>query len=179
MTYPNQHAEHASSGTESDRHVVSVQFPFGQSPSLPPLRRQLPGFVRGVRRYYGTVRLPRPVHHRRTSLDFPMRPVALSAVGGPRLSRFSRKVFPCMRGVFDRAGFQSTLRWRRLGYGLPLLLTVSAPRSKFLSRLYAQPVRAPVNASRPPLWTAPHDSGPVWAANPSPYDSFIHNTLPV
>ena len=179
MTYPNQHAEHASSGTVSDRHVVSVQFPFGQSPSLPPFRRQLPGFVRGVRGYYGTVRLPRSVHHRRTSLDFPMRPVALSALGGPRLSRFSRKVFPCMRGVFDRAGFQSILRWRCPGCGLPHSSTASAPRSSSLSRLNTQPVRAPINASTPSLWTAPHDSGPVWVAKPSPYDSFIHNTLPV
>jgi hypothetical protein len=24
-----------------------------------------------------------------------------------------------------------------------------------------------------------HDSGPVWIANPSPYETFIHNTLPV
>jgi C1A family cysteine protease len=26
---------------------------------------------------------------------------------------------------------------------------------------------------------AVHDTGPVWVANPSPYDSFIHNTSPV
>jgi hypothetical protein len=24
-----------------------------------------------------------------------------------------------------------------------------------------------------------HDSEPVWIANPSPYETFIHNTLPV
>jgi hypothetical protein len=29
------------------------------------------------------------------------------------------------------------------------------------------------------LRAAPHDSGPVWVANLSPYDSFIHYTSPV
>jgi single stranded DNA-binding protein len=29
------------------------------------------------------------------------------------------------------------------------------------------------------LRAAPHDSGPVWIATPSPYDSFIHYTSPV
>ncbi len=29
------------------------------------------------------------------------------------------------------------------------------------------------------LLPLPHDSGPVWIAKPSPYDSFIHYTLPV
>jgi hypothetical protein len=31
----------------------------------------------------------------------------------------------------------------------------------------------------PPSQAAPHDSGPVWVASPSPYDSFIHDTSPV
>jgi hypothetical protein len=29
------------------------------------------------------------------------------------------------------------------------------------------------------LRTTTHDSGPEWIATPSPYGSFIHNTLPV
>ncbi len=48
-----------------------------------------------------------------------------------------------------------------------------------LSRLNTRPARSPVNVSPPPSWTATHDSGPVWVATPSPYDSFIHNTSPV
>lgn len=36
------------------------------------------------------------------------------------------------------------------------------------------PVVSPVNASSLPLRVTPHDSGPVWLAIPSPYDSFIH-----
>jgi hypothetical protein len=35
-----------------------------------------------------------------------------------------------------------------------------------------------INASSPLLRAAPYDAGPVWIANPSPYDSFIHCTLP-
>ena len=179
MTYLGQHAAHASSGTVSEKHVVSVQVPFGQSPSLPLLRCRKTGVVRSVRRYYGTVRLPLAVHHRRASLDFPMRPTAVSALGGQRLSRFSRKVFPCMHGVSDRAGFSDSLPWRWRGCGLPRTSTASAPRSEVLSRLNTQPARTPVNASTPPLRATPHDSGPVWLARPLLCDSFIHNTLPV
>jgi hypothetical protein len=36
-----------------------------------------------------------------------------------------------------------------------------------------------VNASSMPSRAAPHDSGPVWVASPSPYDSLIHYTSPV
>ena len=31
----------------------------------------------------------------------------------------------------------------------------------------------------PPSRAAPQDSGPLWVASPSTYDSFIHYTLPV
>ena len=41
------------------------------APSLHLLRGRLPSVVRGLRRYYGPVRLPVVVHHRRVSLDFP------------------------------------------------------------------------------------------------------------
>jgi hypothetical protein len=41
----------------------------------------LPGLVRRLHRYYGTVRLPALVHRRRVSSDFPTRPVAPSAAG--------------------------------------------------------------------------------------------------
>jgi len=53
------------------------------------------------------------------------------------------------------------------------------PGGRCLSRLNTRPVRTPVNASRTPLRTPTHDSGPSWAANPSTYDSFIHYTSPV
>jgi hypothetical protein len=58
-------------------------------------------------------------------------------------------------------------------------LSPTDPPGKELSRLDTRPARTPVNASATPSRAAPHDSGPVWLATPSLYDSFIHNTLPV
>ena len=133
--------------------------------------------VRGLHGYYGAIRLPAFVHHRRTSEDFPMRPVPWGT-GKRGISRVPREAFPHMHGVSDRAGFRRASRWRHAGCCLPHLLTASAPRREFLSRLNTRPARTPVNASPSPLRTTTHDSGPLWAANPSTYDSFIHNTSP-
>jgi hypothetical protein len=179
MTYPNLRTWHAVSGTVSDGHVLVVQIPLGQAPSLRPLRGRLPDVVRGLRRYYGPVRLPMSVHHRRVSLDFPTRPATSSAAGRHGISRFSREVFPYMHGVSDRAGSSSISRYRCSGCSLPPLLTASAPRRECLSRLNTRPARSPVNASPLPSRATTHDSGPLWAANPSTYDSFIHYTSPV
>jgi len=88
-------------------------------------------------------------------------------------------LFPYMLGVLDRAGSRRISRYRYAGYGLPPSSTASAPRREFLSRLNTRPARTPVNALPLPLRTTTHDSGPLWAANPSTYDSFIHNTSPV
>ena len=89
-----------------------------------------------------------------------------------RISRFPCEVLPCVLGVSDRAGLRRVSRYRRAGWCLPLLPTASAPRRWVLSRLNTRPARTPVNASTPPLQATPHDSGPVWVANPSPYLSF-------
>src|SRR6266571_2511239 len=173
-TYPLQRTGRALPVLCPGRGLLA-RVPFGQAPSLHLLRGRLPSVVRGLRRYYGPVRLPVVVHHRRVSLDFPVRPRTPSVLGNHEFSRFSREVFPHMPWVSDRADLRRVLPWRRAGYSLPLLLTASALRSTFLSRLNTRPARTPVNASR----TAAHDSGPAWAANPSPYDSFIRNTSPV
>ena len=178
VAYPLQRAVHACPAQGPGR-VVLPRVPFGQAPSLHPLRGRRSGLVRGLRRYYGPVRLPMSVHRRRGSLDFPTRPAAPSAAGEHRISRFSREVFPCVHGVSDRAGSCRVSRYRHSRCGLPLLLTASAPRREFLSRLNTRPARAPVNASPLPLPTTTHDSGSVWIATPSPYDSFIRNTSPV
>ena len=178
LSYPLQRIVHTFPARCPGRVLLS-QVPFGQALSLHPLRSRLLGLVRGLHRYHGPVRLPMSVHHRRTSLDFPMRPATPFVSGGHGISRFSCEVFPCVLGVSDRAGLRLTLRYRCTECGLPHSPTASAPRSKFLSRLNTRPARTPVNASTPPLRAAPHDSGPVWVANPSPYDSFIHNTSPV
>src|SRR5258706_16029897 len=129
--------------------------------------------------YCRSVRLPRSVRHRRTSLDFPMRPEATAALGEPRISRFPREVSAYVHVVSDRAGLWHTSRYRCTRWGLPLLLTASASRSEFLTRLNTRPARSPVNASTPPLRAAPHDSGPMWVADPLSYDFFIHYTSPV
>jgi hypothetical protein len=147
--------------------------------SLRLLRDRLPSVVRSFHRYYGTVRLPVLVHRRRTSLDFPTRPLVPSTAGEHRTSRFSCEVFPYVHGVSDRAGLDRISRYRCVRWSLPLLLTTSASRRKILSRLNTRPARTPVNASTLPLQEAPHDSGPLWVANPSAHDSFIHNTSPV
>src|SRR5258706_14958360 len=83
----------------------------------------------------------------------------LFAPGGHGISRFPCEMFPYVLGVCDRAGPQSTSRYRCPGCGLPLLLTASASRSKGLTRLNTRPARSPVNASAPPLRASPHDSG--------------------
>ena len=126
------------------------------------------------------IELPKPVRHRRTSLDFPMRPKATAALGGLGISRFPYEVFAYVHGVSDRAGLWCTSRYRRTRWSLPHTLTASASRSELLTRLNTRPARSPVNASTPPLRATPHDSGPLWVANPLlPYDFCIHYTSPV
>jgi len=126
-----------------------ARVPFGQAPSLHPLRRRSPGLVRELRGYYGPVRPPRPVHRRRASVDFPARPAGPSPAGGQGLSRFSREVCRYMPGVSDRAGLPGVSRYRRPGCSLPPSSTASASRSEALSRLNTRPARSPVNASHP------------------------------
>src|SRR5262245_145602 len=176
--YPLQRTARADPARCPGR-VLLVQAPFSQAPSLHPLRSRYSGVVRRLRRYYGPVRLPRVVHRRRVSIDFPTRPATPSSTGNPGLSRFSREMCPSMLGVSDRAGLRCVSRYRRAGCGLPPSSTASASRRIVVSRLNTRPALPPVNASRPSSPTATHDSGPVWAANPSPYDSCIRNTSPV
>src|SRR2546430_10599072 len=158
--------------------VLLWQVPFGQTLSLHPLRRRLPGLVRGLPRYCRSVRLPKSVRHRRTSLDFPTRPKATAALGELGISRFPSEVSLYVHGVSDRAGLWHTSRYRCTRWGLPLSPTASASRRKVLTRLNTRPARSPVNASTPPSRAAPHDSGPMWVANPPlPCDFFIHYNL--
>src|SRR6267378_268874 len=178
LTYPLQRTGRVIPARCPGR-VLLWQVPFGQPASLHPLRCQLPGIVRGLPRYCRAVRLPRSVRHRRTSLDFPMRPRATTALGGPGISRFPCEVFPYVLGVSDRAGLWCTSRYRCIRWGLPLSPTASASRRKVLTRLNTRPARSPVNASTPPLRAAPHDSGPMWVATSHSYDFCIHYTSPV
>src|SRR6266699_3756026 len=178
LTYPLQRTRRVFPARCPGR-VLLWQVPFGQTSSLHPPRHRLPGVVRGLLRYCRSGRLPRSVRHRRTSLDFPMRPTATAALGGPGISRFPREMSAYVHGVSDRAGLWHTSRYRCIRWGLPLSPTASASRSEFLTRLNTRPARSPVNASTPPLRAAPHDSGPMWVANPLSYDFCIHYTSPV
>jgi len=158
---------------------VADRSPLDQAPSLHPLRNGwLSRLVRELRRYYDSVRLPMFVHRQITSLDLLTRS-AQRLADKHRLSRFSRRLFLYMLRFFDRAGFGSPSRYRDLRYGLPLPPTVSAPWSKVLSRLNGWPVHAFVNASRLTSRSTAHDSRSVWFVGPLPYDSFMHNHLPV
>ena len=179
------HRPHAVQLTGHDSPVlcpdrVSLELvPFDQSPSLHPLRDGwLSRLVRELRGYYDSVRLPVFVHRQITSLDLLTRS-ARSLADKHRLSRFSRRLFLYMLRVFDRAGFGSPSRLRDFRYGLPLPPTVSTPWSKVISRLNGWPVHAFVDASRLASRPTAHDSRSVWFVTPLPYDSFIHNNLPV
>ena len=111
LTYPLERTGRVCPARCPER-VSLEQVPFGQPSSLHPLRHRLPGIVRGLPRYCRAVRLPRSVHHRRTSLDFPMRPRATTARGGLGISRFPSEVFTYVLGIFDRAGPWYTSRYR-------------------------------------------------------------------
>src|SRR5580700_2260180 len=185
LTYPLKRAGRAFPALSPER-VALGRVPLGPSPSLHCLRCRSLGFVRQLRRFYETVRLPASVRHRRASFDFPIRSAVLSSADRRGISRFRLKVLAYMHGVSDRAGSWYTLRWRCTRYSLPTFSRASASRSTCrlrgracISRLNTRPVRPPVNASTPPSRAAPHDSGPLWFANPSTYETFIHDTLPV
>src|SRR5437867_4327516 len=185
LTYSLERAERTVPALRPER-VTLGRVPLGQPPSLRCLRGRFLGLVQQLPRYYGSVRLPASAHHRRVSLDFPMRPSSPLLAGGRGISRFPCAVRPGMHGVSDRAGSGRPSRSRGVRCGLPLLLTASAPRSTrgrnhggSISRLNTRPALSPVNASPSPLRATTHDSGPVWVATPSPYDSFIRYTAPV
>jgi len=148
------------------RRVLLKRVPFGQSPSLHPLRSRSPGVVRRLRRYNGSVRLPVFVHRRRMSLDFPARPTvpfSWANTGSPG----SRASWLCTcSGSLTAQGSTRVSRYRPIGSCLPLTSTASAPWSEVLSQLNTRPARTPVNASTASFWVPPHDSGPVGVANP-------------
>src|SRR2546429_342016 len=91
LTYPLKRAGHAWPAL-SPGHVTLKQIPLGQPPSVHRLLGLRLGFVRRLCSYYGAVRLPVSVHHRRASLDFPLRSGVFSSPDRHRISRFPLKV---------------------------------------------------------------------------------------
>src|ERR1700730_15866609 len=184
LPYPPQRTLH-DFPVQCPVRVLPRRLPFGQTPSLHSLRHRCLGvthrranFVRGLRRYYGSVRLPASVHHRRTSLEFSMRPQR-AGWGERRSSRFSRRLLPCMPGASDLAGYQRPSPSRSVDCGLPLTPTGSASRTCLFSRLNTQPALSPVNASPSLLRAPPHDSGSLRLARPLTFETFIQYNLPV
>jgi hypothetical protein len=53
----------------------------------------------------------------------------------------------------------------------------ASPQFFFQRPHNTRPVRSPANASSPPSRAAPHDSGPLWLATPSTYETLIHKHL--
>src|SRR5437870_1238289 len=112
LTYPLKRAGHVFPAL-CPGHVTLEHLPLGQSPSLHRLRSRTGGFVRQLRKYYGTVRLPVSVHHRCASLDFPMRSGIPSLPDKHGISRFPLKMLTYMLRVSDRAGSKSVSRYQR------------------------------------------------------------------
>ena len=110
--------------------------PFGQPLSLHPLRSRCSGVVRG---------LPRSVHHRRASLDFPTPPRATVAQGEPGIFRFPLEVSGYGHGVSERAGLTRTSRYRCTQWGLRR--APSASRRIALTRLTSWP-KVPLSTLR-------------------------------
>jgi len=136
-------------------------------------------FVRGLRRYYGTIRPPRFVHHWRVSLDFPTRPARPSGPANLGSPGSRARCFRTCTGSVTARDSGAPRDNGAPGVAFRISLRRRHPGGKVLSRLNTRPVRTPVNASTMPSRATPHDSGPLWAANPSTYDSFIHYTSPV
>src|SRR5262249_62236624 len=73
----------------------------GRLPSPHALRRRLPTFVRTLRRYYATVRLPAGVHVGLLAHNLLQPARRVFTMGADGVSRFSRVGFPCMPGASD------------------------------------------------------------------------------
>jgi hypothetical protein len=155
LAYPPQRTLHPFPAL-NPADVLLSRVPLGQKSSLHPLRgRWRSGFVRGLRRYYPSVRLPLPVHHRRTPLGFPTRPALLPRAdkGSPGSRAYCFRACdgsltpqsPSVSCLNDTSGvaFRISLERRHSGSDL--------------TRLNTMPARSFHNASRLNLRTAVHD----------------------
>src|SRR5260370_17205528 len=70
--------------------------------------------------------------------SFTMRP-RHAGLGSRRISRFSRRLLPCMLGVSDLAGYQRSLPKRNIDCGLTLTHPASALQSHFIFLLHTLP----------------------------------------
>ena len=126
--------------------VLLVHVLLGQRPSLHSLRWRSPAFVRLLRRYYATVRLPAAVHVGLMAHRFlpPVR--GFPAADSDGVSRFSRVEFLCVRGVFDSAGPRCTRATAHRVVAFRLTRHRPLPDLE-ISELNVPPAYTPVNAS--------------------------------
>ena len=95
---------HARPALGPERALL-VRVSLGPRPWLHHLRRQLPGFVRWLRSYYGGVRLLLIVHRRLWLLAFPPRTIRpVGPMANPEISRFPHKERARMPGSATTPG---------------------------------------------------------------------------
>jgi len=147
-------------GTESHPVFCVAMFPLvSLLPSI-PLRRQLFSvFVRELRRYYETVRIPVTVHHRRASLDFTVRTTAAFAASANHgTSRFSRRLYTATRSrSLTPPGIDGSRHVVPSIAAQPGLLTRGHPDLLFRGSILGLPATS-VNACTRTLRGAHHDS---------------------
>ncbi len=107
----------------------------------------------------------------------PPNPSRLKADMGPPGSRIG--CFRTCSGSTTAQGLNGSRAIDPPSVAFHLSHSVSTLKLNRISRLHTRPARTPVNASPPPSQAEAHDSGPMWLATPSSYDSFIHTILPV
>jgi hypothetical protein len=155
LAYPPQRTLHPFPAL-NPADVLLSRVPLGQKSSLHPLRCRLrSGFVRRLRRYYPSVRLPLPVHHRRTPFGFPMRPALLPRAnkGSPGSRAYCFRA--CDGSLTPRSPSVS-----RLGDTSDVAFRISLERrhsGSTVTRLNTMPAHSLHNASRLNLRTAVHD----------------------
>src|SRR5262245_50713967 len=155
LTYPPQRVLHPLPALYPV-DVLLRRVSFGRKASLPLLRRRWQsGFVRRLRRYYPSVRLPLPVHHRRTPAGFPTRPfLVLRASKGSPGSR-ARCFRACLGSMTPRSSSVSRLiDTSDVAFRISLERRHSVP---VLTRLNTMPALSSSNASRLNLRTVVHD----------------------
>src|SRR5437899_5986932 len=139
------HSARLSGSVSGTRFAVAGSLwpaPFPPSPPPPVVR-----FCSGI----SQVLRGCPTSHVRPSSAYVLRLPDASqgncALGGLGISRFPSEVSAYVHGVSDRAGLWHTSRYRCTRWGLPLLLTASASRRKFLTRLNTRPALSPIISS--------------------------------
>jgi hypothetical protein len=113
------------------------------------------------------------VHHRITSLDFPMRSPYPLYGDGHGISRFPCKVLPCMPRSLTAQSPDVSSDIDTSSVAFRMTHGVSTLEFTSISRLNTWPILSPVNASAMALLPPPHDSGPVWVATPSPHGTWL------